>query len=211
MSQKVEPYFDQDSYGYRPNKSALDAVGITRERCWWKNWVIEFDIKGLFDNIDHPLLMKAVRKHTDNRWVILYIERWIKSEILMPDGSIKSRTKGVPQGGVISPILANLFLHYAFDYWMRKYHPTILWCRYADDGLLHFRRKREAENLLVELNKRFNECGLELHRDKTKLIYCNYSRYKINYPHREFDFLGYTFRDRWTMNLETKRKFLGYC
>ncbi|BBI16863.1 Retron-type reverse transcriptase [Neochlamydia sp. S13] len=130
----VEPHFHQNSYGYRPNKSALDAVGITRQRCWKYDWVLEFDIKGLFDNIDHDLLMKAVRKHTDNKWVILYIERWLKAPLQLENGTLVQRTKGTPQGGVISPVLANLFLHYVFDAWMTRDYPDIPWCRYADDG-----------------------------------------------------------------------------
>ncbi len=206
----VEPYFDQDSYGYRPNKSALDAIGVTRERCWLNSWVVEFDIKGLFDNIDHSLLMKAVRKHSENKLVLLYIERWLKAPMEMPDGSIIQRLKGVPQGGVISPILANLFLHYVFDCWMRKHYPVTLWCRYADDGLVHCRTKKEAQKLLVDLHNRFNKCNLELHSVKTKIIFCNNSRYKMEYPNKKFDFLGYTFRDRWIMNPETKVKFLGF-
>ena len=130
----VEPYFLPDSYGYRPNKSALDAVGMTRQRCWQYNWLLEYDIRGLFDNLDHLLLMKAVKKHTDNKWVILYIERWLTTPLQMPDGSLQEKTKGVMQGGVISPVLSNLFLHYAFDVWMKKNHHYTPWCRYADDG-----------------------------------------------------------------------------
>jgi RNA-directed DNA polymerase len=130
----LEPIFYDDSYGYRRDKSAIDAVRVTRKRCWQYDWLIEFDIKGLFDNIDHKLLMKAVRKHTDNRWVILYIERWLKSPIKMPDGTTSKRTSGTPQGSVISPILSNLFMHYAFDRWMDRNHPDKPFARYADDG-----------------------------------------------------------------------------
>ncbi len=129
---QVEPYFYQDSYGYRPSKSALDAVGVTRQRCWKYDWVLEFDIKGLFDNIDHELLMKAVRGHTENKWVILYIERWLKAPLQRQDGTLMQRDKGTPQGGVISPVLANLFLHYVFDAWMTRRYEKLAWCRYAD-------------------------------------------------------------------------------
>lgn len=139
---RVEPYFHPDSYGYRPGKSAVDALKVTRQRCWKYDWVLEFDIKGLFDNIDHEVLMKAVCKHTDNPWVILYIERWLKAPFQMPDGTAQERTKGTPQGGVISPILANLFLHYAFDKWMEKHHRNKPFARYADDGAP--RRRRAA-------------------------------------------------------------------
>ena len=207
---KVEPYFDQDSYGYRPNKSALDAIGVTRDRCWSRSWVLEFDIKGLFDNIDHSLLMKAIKKHTSQKWIILYIERFIKAPIQMPDGTTQNRDRGVPQGGVISPVLANLFLHYVFDVWMRKYYPNNQWCRYADDGLVHCRTKKDAISLKTALQTRFLACLLEIHPDKTKIIYCNNSRYPLNYPHKEFDFLGYTFRDKWIQNTKTKVMFLGF-
>ena len=181
---KVEPCFLPDSYGYRPNKSALDAVGITRQRCWKYDWVLEFDIKGLFDNIPHELLMKAVRKHTNCKWAILYIERWLKAAMLMPDGEIKGRNLGTPQGGVISPVLSNLFLHYVYDLWMKKNHPEKPWCRYADDGLVHCKTEWEASQLLEELRKRFAKCGLELHPDKTKIIYCRDGSRKGKYPNK---------------------------
>ena len=137
----VEPHFHEDSYGYRPNKSALDAVGVTRQRCWRYDYVVEFDIKGLFDNLDHTLLMKAVRKHTNNKWVMLYVERWLKAPMQMPDGALIERTKGTPQGGGVSPVLSNLFLHYVFDVWMGKHHPGKPWCRYADDGVPRAQRR----------------------------------------------------------------------
>lgn len=205
----VEPYFLSDSYGYRPNKSALDAVGITRQRCWQYDWVIEFDIRGLFDNIDHTLLMKAVEKHTDNKWVVLYIKRWLETSMQMPDGTLQEKTKGVMQGGVISPVLSNLFLHYVFDKWMERKHPTIPWCRYADDGLTHCKTECEAEQLLAELHERFKECGLELHPDKTKIVYCKDDNRKKKYPRTEFNFLGYCFRPRVVKNKQNKM-FVGF-
>jgi RNA-directed DNA polymerase len=158
----VEKIFLNDSYGYRPNKSAHDAIAITRKRCWEYGWVLEFDIKGLFDNIQHDLLLKAVHKHTDCKWVILYIKRWLKAPMQMPDGTNKDREKGTPQGGVISPVLSNLFLHYVFDKWMKNNYKTNPWCRYADDGLVHCRTYEEAENLRSNIDKRFIECGLEI-------------------------------------------------
>ena len=144
MSRTLDPIFLADSYGYRPGKSALDAVGVTRERCWKYDWVLEFDIKGLFDNIDHELLLRAVRKHVTCKWALLYIERWLTAPMEQEDGTRIERTRGTPQGGVVSPILANLFLHYAFDLWMTRTHPDLPWCRYADDGLVHCRSEQEA-------------------------------------------------------------------
>ncbi len=211
---EVEPIFLPDSYGYRPNKSALDAVGITRQRCWKYDYVLEFDIKGLFDNIPHQLLMKAVRKHTEEAWIILYIERWLKAPMQMIDGSKVERTFGTPQGGVISPCLSNLFLHYVFDMWITRNHEDKPWCRYADDGLVHCKTEKQAEQLLVELKTRFEECGLELHPDKTKIVYCRgrRSNKKDVSKSRSFDFLGYTFRARTcsTKNSEEKRLFTGF-
>ena len=206
----VETIFYPDSYGYRPNKSALDAVGITRQRCWQNDWVLEFDIKGLFDNIDHGLLMKAVRKHTDIKWVILYIERWLKAPMQMPDGSLVERPKGTPQGGVISPVLSNLFLHYVFDSWMSRNRATMPWCRYADDGLVHCQTEQQAQNLLKALKERFEQCGLELHPKKTKIVYCKDGSRKGTYSEMEFTFLGYTFRRRLVKSSKLNRRFVGF-
>jgi len=197
---KVEPYFHPDSYGYRPGKSAVDALAVTRRRCWKYDWILEFDIKGLFDNIDHDLLMKAVRKHTENQWVILYIKRWLKAPMQMPNGTIVERTKGTPQGGIVSPVLANLFLHYTFDKWMEKYHPDKPFARYADDAIAHCHSLESAEKLRSELDIRFRECGLELHPVKTRIVYCKDDNRRDNYPEIGFDFLGYTFRPRRAKN-----------
>lgn len=206
----VESHFLTDSYGYRPNKSALDAIGITRQRCWRYDWVVEYDIRGLFDNLDHQLLMKAVNKHTDNKWVLLYIERWLVTPMQLPDGTFQEKTKGVMQGGVISPMLSNLFLHYVFDIWMKKNHPTVPWCRYADDGLAHCNTEEEAQQLLAELSNRFEACGLELHPDKTKIVYCKDSSRRNNYPIKSFDFLGYTFRARPCKNTKRNSMFMNF-
>lgn len=206
----VESCFLPDSYGYRPNKSALDAVGIIRQRCWKYDWILEYDIRGLFDNLDHSLLMKAVRKHTDNKLVTLYIERWLKTPLQLIDGSLQEKTRGVMQGGVISPVLSNLFLHYVFDTWMKRNHPTIPWCRYADDGLAHCNTEKEAQTLLAELTNRFKECGLELHPDKTKIVYCKDGNRRQNQPNKSFDFLGYEFRARGCKNNTTGEIFTGF-
>lgn len=206
----IEPHFLPDSYGYRPNKCALDAVGVTRIRCWKYDWVVEFDIKGLFDNIDHDLLMKAVRKHTDNKWVILYIKRWLKTPMQLPDGSLQEKTKGVMQGGVISPILSNLFLHYVFDLWMTRQYPNLSWCRYADDGLVHCNTKQQAEQLFDALGKRFEECLLEIHPKKSKIVYCKDDSRRNNYPNTKFTFLGYDFRRRSAKNTKNNKMFLSF-
>lgn len=200
----VETYFHPDSYGYRPGKSAIDAIAVTRERCWRYDWVIEFDIKGLFDNIDHELLLRAVRKHTNCKWILLYIERWLKAPFQTEDGCITERTAGTPQGGVISPILANLFLHYAFDKWMERRFPRNPWARYADDGVAHARTKVEAEEILNQLRDRMGECGLELHPDKTRIIYCKDDDRRGEYADTRFDFLGYTFRPRRSKSRDNK-------
>lgn len=196
----VEPIFCEDSYGYRPNRSATDAVGITRQRCWKMPWLIEFDIVGLFDNIDHELMMKAVRWHTENKWMILYIERFLCAPIVMPNGIVQERTSGTPQGGVISPVLANLFMHYAFDQWMERKNPRNPWARYADDGVIHCWTKREAEQLLNELSDRMKTCRLEIHPDKTRIVYCKSDRYQGKHEYEDFTFLGYTFRKRYIKN-----------
>lgn len=199
----VEPYFYPDSYGYRPGKSALEAIRITRRRCWRYHWILEYDIKGLFDNIDHKLLMRAVRKHTDCKWIILYIERWLKAPFKDKDGLIE-RKAGTPQGGVISPVLANLFLHYVFDKWIKTNFPQNPWARYADDGIVHTKTKVEAENLLEKLEQRFKACKLELHSDKTRIVYCKDDDRRGNYPEIKFDFLGFTFRPRRSKNRHGK-------
>jgi RNA-directed DNA polymerase len=160
-------------------------------------WLIEYDIVGMFDNIDHELLMKAVRKHTDSKWVILYIERALVAPIQMPDGTLKERKAGVPQGGVLSPVLANLFMHYAFDLWMGRENPQNPWARYADDGVIHCQSKEEAERVLEKLRSRLQECKLEIHPEKTRIVYCRSDNYQGRHEHESFDFLGYTFRRRW--------------
>lgn len=206
----VESVFLPDSYGYRPGKSALDAVGITRKRCWQYNWILEYDIKGMFDNISHELLLRAVRKHTECKWVILYIERWLKAPLQLADGTLVERTKGTPQGGVVSPVLCNLFMHYAFDLWMGRTFPQAPWCRYADDGLVHCKTEQEARDIKAALAERLAECGLEMHPDKTRIVYCKDGRRKGGYPETKFDFLGYTFRARRVQNRTDNSIFVGF-
>ena len=206
----LDPIFLPDSYGYRPNKSALDAVGVTRERCWKYDWVLEFDIKGLFDNIDHELLVRAVRKHITCKWALLYIERWLKASMVQEDGTTIERSRGTPQGGVVSPIMANLFMHYAFDVWMTRTHPELPWCRYADDGLVHCRTEQEAETLKAALQARLAECHLEMHPTKTKIVYCKDGKRKGKYPNVKFDFLGYCFRPRLVRSFRDNSLFGGF-
>jgi len=214
VKQVIEPDLDAvflaDSYGYRPGKSALDAVGVTRERCWKYDWILEFDIKGLFDNIDHELLLRAVRRHVTCPWALLYIERWLTAPMMDEKGVQIERTRGTPQGGVVSPILANTFLHYAFDLWMTRTHPDLPWCRYADDGLVHCRSEREALVLKDELQARLAECGLEMHPTKTKIVYCKDGKRRLPYPTVKFDFLGYCFRPRLVSRRRDNKLFCGF-
>ena len=192
----LEPVFDGNSYGYRPGRSALDAIAVVRRRSWDYDWVVEFDIKGLFDNIDHELLMRAVRKHCSVPWVLLYIERWLKAPMEMEDGRRVARERGTPQGGVVSPVLANLFLHYAIDRWIRRHLPAVRLCRYADDGVVHCESEAQAQQVLRKLGERLRECGLELHPEKTRIAYCRDVNRQGTYPVIQFTFLGYTFRPR---------------
>lgn len=200
----VEPHFHKDSYGYRPGKSALDAVGVTRQRCWRRNWVIDLDIKGFFDNLDWDLVMRAVRHHTTVPWILLYVERWLRAPVQHADGRLAERTKGSPQGSVISPLLSNLFMHYAFDEWLRRNFPDVQFARYADDAVVHARSLTEAEKLLTAIRSRLAECGLELHPEKTKIVYCKDDDRSGTHEHTSFDFLGYTFRPRRAKNRRGK-------
>jgi RNA-directed DNA polymerase len=196
LEPQVEPIFHEDSYGYRPKKSALDAVGQARQRCWKYDYVIELDIKGMFDNIDHDLLMRAVRKHVKQEWVTLYIERWLKTPFITSENQVVERYSGTPQGGVISPVLANLFMHYAFDIWMTRNYPNSPFERYADDGIIHCKTEKESQEVLENLNRRMTECKLELHPQKTKVVYCKDRDRTKDYENTEFEFLGYAFHKR---------------
>jgi len=196
LEPKVEPHFHPDSYGYRPGKSALDAVGVTRQRCWRYDWIVDLDVRSFFDAMDHTLLMRAVRKHTDCKWALLYIERWLTAPAQLEDGTLIQRDKGTPQGGVISPLLANLFLHYAFDSWMARSNPGTPFERYADDAVVHCKTEAQATRMVSDIGQRFAECGLELHPDKTKVVYCQDGQRTGQSPNVQFDFLGYSFQPR---------------
>ena len=196
----VEPVFHEDSYGYRPGRSALDAVAVARKRCWTSNWVIDLDIKAFFDSIPHDLVERAVAHHTDVPWIRLYVARWLRAPVQRPDGTMEERTKGTPQGGVVSPLLANLFLHYAFDLWMRRSFPRIQFERYADDAIVHSRSERQARAVLDAIRGRFEQCGLELHPVKTRIVYCKDDDRLGDFECIKFDFLGYTFQPRRAKN-----------
>jgi len=196
----VEPQFHPDSYGYRPGKSALDAVGVARKRCWDADWVIDLDIKSFFDSIPHDLVERAVAQHTESPWVRLYIARWLRAPVQKTDGTLEQRSRGTPQGGVISPLLANLFLHYVFDLWMRRKFPQVQFERYADDAIVHCRSERQAGMVLEAIRDRFLQCGLELHAAKTRIVYCKDDDRPGSADSVKFDFLGYTFQPRRAKN-----------
>jgi RNA-directed DNA polymerase len=196
LEEKLEPIFHPDSYGYRPGRSAHDALAVTRKRCWKQDWILDLDVRAFFDSVPHDLLLKAVAHHTDERWVLLYIERWLKAPMQMPDGTLIPREKGTPQGSPISPLLANLFMHYAFDRWMDREFPGCPFERYADDIVAHCDSEEQARHLRAAIAERLGPLGLELHPDKTKIVFCRDAKRRGNYEHTSFDFLGYTFRAR---------------
>ena len=204
----IEPILDRmfhpDSYGYRPGKSAKQAVAVTRQRCWQYDWVVEFDIKAAFDQIDHGLLMKAVRTHIRENWILLYLERWLTAPFEAEDGTRLPRERGVPQGGVVSPILMNLFMHYTFDRWMQRTYPQCPFARYADDAVVHCRSQKQAQAVIQAIAARLEECGLTMHPEKSKIVYCKQNRRTGNYPQVQFTFLGFTFRPRGARDKENR-------
>ena len=211
LEERFEKIFSPNSYGYRPDKSAHQALEKVRQNCRKTDWIIDLDIKGFFDNIDHDRLMLAVQKHVPEKWCLIYIQRWLTMPVQTKSGElIQKQGKGTPQGGVISPLLANLFLHYAMDKWLEQYHPKVEFVRYADDAILHCRTKAEAEQTLKVLDERMKVCGLELHPDKTKLVYCRDYRRRDPYEIVKFDFLGYSFQPRSTKSKQTGKLFLGF-
>ena len=211
LDSRFEQIFSPHSYGYRPKRNAHQALQSVRENCRKTDWVIDLDIKGFFDNIDHNKLMLAVERHVPEKWCIMYILRWLQMPVLTKSGElIQKQGKGTPQGGVISPLLANLFLHYAMDMWLEQTHPTVSYVRYADDAILHCRNKAQAEVVLKMLNERMLNCGLELHPEKTKLVYCKDYRRQENHERVKFDFLGYSFQPRSTKSKRTGKLFVGF-
>jgi RNA-directed DNA polymerase len=196
LEQVVEPLFHPDSYGYRPRRSALDAVAACRQRCWRWNWAVDLDIEKFFDSVPWDLLVKAVKAHTDQAWVVLYVQRWLAAPLQHPDGSVRPRGRGTPQGSAVSPVLANLFLHYAFDAWMAREHPGVVFERYVDDAVVHCATEHQARAMVLAISERMVEVGLRLHPDKTKIVYCKDSNRRGIFADTEFTFLGYTFRPR---------------
>jgi len=196
LEKSVEPKFHEDSYGYRPRRSALDAVGKCRERCWSYDWVADLDIQKFFDSVPWDLIVKAVEANTDQPWVILYVKRWLAAPLQMPDGSLAQRDRGTPQGSAVSPVLANLFLHYAFDTWMARRFPAVPFERYVDDAVVHCRSERQARMVVQAIGERMEQVGLRLHPDKTRIVYCKDGQRRGSSEHTSFDFLGFTFRTR---------------
>ena len=200
LEEKLEPIFHPDSDGYRPGRDGHDALAKARQRCWKQDWVLDLDIRKFFDSVSWDKVVRAVEAHTDARWVVLYVKRWLAAGLRLPDGSVTERDQGTPQGSSVSPVLANLFLHYAFDMWLTRNYPAAKFERYADDGVIHCRSQQEAEQILAALMARMAEVGLELHPGKTKIVYCKDSNRRGGFPHTEFTFLGFTFRPRGARN-----------
>ena len=192
----LDPIFHPDSYGYRPGRSAKQAIAVTRKRCWQYDWVVEFDIKAAFNQIDHGLLLKAVRTHIREGWILLYIERWLTAPFETAEGDQLPRKRGTPQGGVVSPILMNLFMHYTFDAWMKRRNPLCPFARYADDAVVHCRNRKQAEDVMQSIALRLAECGLTMHPEKSKIVYCKDSNRTESSPRVYFTFLGFTFQPR---------------
>jgi RNA-directed DNA polymerase len=196
LGARTERIFHPDSYGYRSGRSPLHAVAKCRERCWKRDWVVDLDIQKFFDSIDHDLMVKAVEVNTDQKWVLLYVKRWLKAPLQQPDGTLQERDRGTPQGSAVSPVLANLFLHYAMDSWLVREFPTVEFERFADDAVLHCVTERQARQVRDALAARLDSVGLRLHPDKTRIVYCKDGKRTGSYERTSFTFCGYTFRPR---------------
>jgi group II intron reverse transcriptase/maturase len=209
LEPETEPVFHPDSYGYRPGRSAHDALATCRQRCWRYDWALDLDLKSFFDSLDHSLVLKAVAHHTDLRWILLYVERWLKAPLQLEDGTLRQRDRGSPQGSAISPVLANIFLHYALDLWLGREFPAVPFERYADDAILHCKTKAQAHVLRDAIIERLAQVGLELNLDKTRIVYCKDSDRTGSHEHEQFDFLGYTFRPRLARS-KAGKKFVSF-
>ena len=210
LEPEVELIFHPDSYGYRPGRSALQAVGRCRERCWRRDWVVDLDIKAFFDTLDHELVLKAVRHHTDQKWIHLYVERWLTAPLQQAGGTLVVRDQGSPQGSAISPLLANLFMHYAFDAWMKRKFPLAWWERYCDDVVVHCKSEQQAEFVLSVITRRLACCKLDVNPAKTRIVYCKDENRRDSYEHERFDFLGYTFRPRLSRSTKHNKFFVNF-
>ena len=207
---RMESIFHGDSYGYRPGRSPLAAVKKCRERCWKKDWVLDLDVQKFFDSVDHERMVKAVEANTDQKWVVLYVKRWLKAPMQLPDGTVVERDRGTPQGSAVSPVLANLYLHYAFDSWLEREFPTVEFERFADDAVVHCVTERQARQVWAALADRLESVGLRLHPDKTKIVYCGDSNRRREFECVSFTFLGYTFRPRESKSGKTGAIFTSF-
>ena len=210
LEPNVEPMFHEDSYGYRPGRAPVDAVAVCRERCFRKDWVVDLDIRAFFDSVPWELMLRAVARHSDQKWVVMYVERWLKAPMQKPDGTLVQRVKGTPQGSPISPLLANLFLHYGLDAWMVREFPAVAFERFADDAVIHCVSERQARIVRDAVARRLVEVGLELHPDKTRIVYCKDSNRRETYEQVSFTFCGYTFRPRKAYNQRRHVAFTGF-
>jgi len=212
LEARTESIFHDDSFGYRPGRSQLMAVAKCRERCWRKDWALELDIAKFFDSVDHDLMVKAVEANTtpDQKWVVLYVKRWLRAPVRMPDGRQVERDRGTPQGSAVSPVLANLYLHYAFDSWLEREFPAVEFERYADDAVVHCATERQARQVRAALAERMEQVGLRLHPDKTRIVYCKDRKRRFEYPNTSFTFLGYTFRTRKAPTGDRKGMFAAF-
>ena len=210
LEPSVEKVFHDDSYGYRPRRSPEDAVRACRRRCFQRAWVVDLDVKAFFDSVPWDLMLKAVARHTDQKWVLLYVERWLKAPMLMPDGTLAQRVKGTPQGGPISPLIANIFLHYGFDMWMVREFPTVWFESFADDVVVHCVTERQARQVQDAIGRRLAEVGLLMHPDKTWIVYCKDSRRRLDFEQVSFTFCGFMFRPREAYDKVRKESYTGF-
>ncbi len=210
LEPSVEKVFHGDSYGYRPRRSPEDAVRVCRQRCFKRDWVVDLDVKAFFDSVPWDLMLKAVARHTDQKWILLYVERWLKAPMLMPDGTLAQRVKGTPQGGPISPLIANVFLHYGFDMWMVREYPTVWFERFADDVVVHCVTERQARMVQDAIGRRLAEVGLLMHPDKTRIVYCKRSGRPLDFDQVSFTFCGYMFRPRKAYDKVRKQTYTGF-